>query len=98
MEVLTIRILTAILYIIIFETNPLPMKKSILKAIALTFVMCLVFSSCELLDCKTCELVTTTSGVETARGPEIPACGDELAEKESYLLEIGYTRTTYDCN
>jgi hypothetical protein len=98
MEVLTIRILTAILYIIIFETNPLPMKKSILKAIALTFVMCLVFSSCELLDCKTCELVTTTSGVETARGPEILACGDELADNESYSLTIGYNYTYYDCN
>ena len=98
MEVLTIRILTAILYITIFETNPLPMKKSILKAIALTFVMCLAFSSCELLDCKTCELVTTTNGVETNRGPEILACGDELADNENLSQTIGHNHTYYDCN
>ena len=86
------------LLLAIFETNPLPMKKSILKAIALTFVMCLAFTSCELLDCKTCELVVTTSGVETDRGPEILACGDELADNESYSQTIGYTYTYYDCN
>ena len=74
------------------------MKKSILKASALTFIMCLAFTSCELLDCKTCELVTTTSGVETARAPGILACGDELAANESYSQTIGYTYTYYDCN
>jgi hypothetical protein len=74
------------------------MKKSILKAIALTFVMCLAFSSCELLDCKTCELVTNTSGVETARSPGILSCGDDLADKESYSQTVGYQYTYYDCN
>jgi hypothetical protein len=74
------------------------MKKSILKAIAITFVMCLAFSSCELLDCKTCELVTLTSGSETARGTGIMSCGDDLADKEDYSLTIGNQYTYYDCN
>ena len=74
------------------------MKKSILRLLSLTFLMCLAFSSCELLDCKTCELVTTTNGVETARAPGILACGDELADKESYSQSIGNTYTYYDCN
>ncbi len=60
--------------------------------------MSLVFSSCELLDCKTCELVTLTNGVETARGPGVLYCGDELAEKEDYSQTIGSTYTYYDCN
>ena len=74
------------------------MKKSILKTVAVAFVMCLAFSSCELLDCETCELVTLTNGVETARAPGILACGDDLADKESYSQTIGYTYTYYDCN
>jgi hypothetical protein len=74
------------------------MKKSILRLFALTFLMSVAFSSCELLDCKTCELVTTTDGVETARAPGILVCGDELAEKESYSQSIGNTYTYYDCN
>jgi hypothetical protein len=74
------------------------MKKSILKAFALAFTLCLVLSSCELLDCETCELVTTTNGVETARAPGIPSCGDDLADKESYSQSIGSTYTYYDCN
>ncbi|MFC2080595.1 hypothetical protein ACFLR8_00110 [Bacteroidota bacterium] len=75
------------------------MKKSILKALALTFMMCIAVSSCELLeDCKTCELVTTTSGVETARGPGVLYCGDNLADKESYSQTIGSSYTYYDCN
>lgn len=74
------------------------MKNSILRVLALTFVMSLAISSCELLDCKTCELVTTTNGVETARGPGILACGDELAEKENYSESIGGVYTYYDCN
>ena len=73
------------------------MKKSILKAVAVTFIMCLALSSCELADCKTCELVSTTNGVET-RGPGILACGDDLADKESYSETIGGTYTYYDCN
>ena len=73
------------------------MKKSILKVLAITLVMCLAFSSCELLDCKTCELVTTSSGVETARGPGLLSCGDELADKESYSESIGAVYTYYDC-
>ncbi len=73
------------------------MKKSLLKALAITFMMSLAFSSCELLDCKTCELVTTSGGVETARGPGLIACGDELAEKESYSESIGGVYTYYDC-
>ena len=62
------------------------------------FLMTLCFSACELLDCKTCELVTTSGGVETARGPGVMACGDELAEKESYSQNIGNSYTYYDCN
>ena len=73
------------------------MKQSILKVLAITFLMCLAFSSCELLDCKTCELVTRTNGVETARGPGLLSCGDELAEKESYSENIGSVYTYYDC-
>ena len=73
------------------------MNKSILKAAALTFIMCIAFSSCELLDCKTCELVSITNGIET-RGPGILACGDDLADKESYSEQIGNTYTYYDCN
>ena len=69
------------------------MKQSILKVLAITFLMCLAFSSCELLDCKTCELVTTTNGVETARGPGLLSCGDELADKESYSERIGSVYT-----
>ena len=75
------------------------MKKSILKAIGLAFLMCLPFSSCELLeDCKTCELVTLTNGSETARSPGVLFCGEELEEKENYKLEIGDKYTYYDCN
>lgn len=73
------------------------MKKSILKALALTFLMTLAFSSCELLeDCKTCEMVSVTNGVET-RGPGILYCGDNLADKENYYETIGPTTTYYDC-
>ncbi|MFC2113395.1 hypothetical protein ACFLTA_09020 [Bacteroidota bacterium] len=74
------------------------MKKSILKAIAVTFIMCLALSSCELADCKTCELVVKTDGVETSRGPGILSCGDDLADKESFSQTIGNTYTYYDCN
>jgi hypothetical protein len=74
------------------------MKKGIIKASALAFLMSLAFSSCELLDCKTCELVTLTDGVETSRGPGIEYCGDELAEKENFSQTIGNTYTYYDCN
>ena len=74
------------------------MKKSILKLLVLTFVMALTVSSCELLgDCKTCELVSTVNGVETARGPGVLYCGDKLADKESYSQTIGGTYTYYDC-
>ena len=73
------------------------MKKSILKAIAMTFIMCLALSSCELADCKTCELVVKTDGVETSRGPGILSCGDDLADKENEVTEIGTHRTYYDC-
>ncbi len=85
------------LFLYLVQT-PVPMKKSILKALALAFLMCLAFSSCELLDCETCELVTETNGVETARGPGVLTCGDELADKESYSQTIGSTYTYYDCN
>ncbi len=75
------------------------MIKSILKAFTVAFLMCLILSSCEALkDCKTCALVTTVNGVETARGPGILYCGDNLAEKESYSLSIGDQYTYYDCN
>lgn len=73
------------------------MKKSILKALAIAFMMCLAFSSCELLDCKTCQLVTTVDGIETARSPGLLSCGDELAEKESYSESVGNVYTYYDC-
>jgi hypothetical protein len=73
------------------------MRKSVLKAFAWTFLMCLGMASCELLDCKTCELVSITNGVET-RGPGILYCGDELAEKESYSETVGGTYTYYDCD
>ena len=75
------------------------MKKGILKAMALAFLMSLALSSCEALeDCKTCALVTLTNGVETARGPGILYCGDNLADKESYSQTIGSLYTYYDCN
>lgn len=75
------------------------MKKGIIKASALAFLMSLAFSSCELLDdCKICALVTLTDGVETDRGPEVEYCGDELAEKENFSQTIGNTYTYYDCN
>jgi hypothetical protein len=75
------------------------MKASILKALGMAFLMCLALSSCEALeDCKTCALVTTTDGVETARGPGILYCGDNLAEKENYSLTIANRTTFYDCN
>ena len=74
------------------------MRKSILKALALAFLMGLILSSCEALeDCKTCALVTKTDGVETARGPGILTCGDNLADKESYSQSIANTYTSYDC-
>jgi len=73
------------------------MKKSILTASGITLLMCLAFSSCELLDCKTCEPVTITNGVET-RGPGILTCGDELAEKEDKYESYGNTTSYYDCN
>ena len=70
-----------------------------LKALALTLLMSFAISSCELLDCKTCDKVTTTSGVETGRLPGgVPSCGDDLAEKENYSQTIGYTYIYYDCN
>jgi hypothetical protein len=75
------------------------MKTSILKALALAFLMCLALSSCEALeDCKTCALVKLTDGVETERGPGILYCGDNLAEKEDYSLTIVNTYVYYDCN
>ena len=58
--------------------------------------MCLAFTSCELLDCKTCEPVTVTNGVET-RGPGILTCGDDLADKESKYETYGSTTSYYDC-
>jgi hypothetical protein len=82
----------------IFDVNPASMKRSIFKALAFSFVFFLAFSSCELLDCATCELVTLTNGVETARGPGVLYCGEELQEKESYSQTLGYTYTYYDCN
>ena len=86
-------------FIYIFDTNLLSMKKSIAKALALTFLMALSFSSCELLeDCETCELVTLTNGSETARGPGVLYCGDNLADKKSYSQTIGNIYTYYDCN
>ncbi|MCK4745447.1 MAG: hypothetical protein KAT15_00350, partial [Bacteroidales bacterium] len=66
------------------------MKKSIAKVFALTFLMALGFTSCVLLeDCETCELVTLTNGSETARGPGVLYCGDNLADKKSYSQTIG---------
>jgi len=73
------------------------MKKSILKILGVTILISLAVSSCELLDCKTCELVTTSNGIETARGPGLLTCGDELAEKESYSERVGSVYTYYDC-
>jgi len=74
------------------------MKQSTLKVLAIAFLMCMALSSCELFgNCKTCELVTTTNGVETARGPGLLSCGDDLADKESYSESIGSIYTYYDC-
>jgi hypothetical protein len=74
------------------------MKKTAYISIAVVFALCVGLSACELLDCKTCELVTRTNGVETARGPGRQFCGDELAEKESYSETVGNIHTYYDCN
>jgi len=73
------------------------MKKSILKLAGVSFVMSLAFTSCELLDCKTCVPVSVTNGVET-RGPGVLTCGDELAEKESKYETYGNTTSYYDCD
>lgn len=81
----------------IFELNPGFMKRNIIKASGLLVLMTMAVYSCELLDCKTCQLVTQTNGVETARAPGILSCGDELADKESYSQTIGNTYTYYDC-
>lgn len=73
------------------------MKKSILKALAIALLMGLASSSCDLLDCKTCEAVNVTAGVET-RGPGISTCGDDLAEKEDYYESYGpNSYSYYDC-
>jgi hypothetical protein len=76
------------------------MKKSILKALAISAIIAFTVSSCELLgDCKTCSKVTTVDGVETNRTVGILYCGDELAEKEnSSPVTIGSTTTYWDCN
>lgn len=85
-------------FIHIFGRNLHSMKKSILKAFILASLMGLLMSSCEALDdCKTCALVTETNGVETARGPGILYCGDNLAQKENYSETIGSLHTYYDC-
>jgi hypothetical protein len=77
--------------------NPQPVEKGILKTLAFALVMTSSFSSCEeILDCKTCEAVSVTNGVET-RGPGIRTCGDELAEKEDYYESYGNTTSYYDC-
>jgi hypothetical protein len=73
------------------------MAKGILKALSTAFLMFLALSSCEVLDCKTCEAVNVTNGVET-RGPDILTCGDELDEKEDYYESYGSNSYSYyDC-
>ena len=74
------------------------MKKSILKALAVALLIGLASSSsCNLLDCKTCEAVNVTSGVET-RGPGVLTCGDDLADKEDYYESYGSNSYSYyDC-
>jgi hypothetical protein len=73
------------------------MAKGIIRALSATLLMFLALSSCELLDCKTCEAVNVTNGVET-RSPGILTCGDELAEKEDYYESYGSNSYSYyDC-
>jgi hypothetical protein len=73
------------------------MAKGILKALSAAFLMFLALSSCELLDCKTCEAVNMTNGVET-RSPGVLTCGDELDEKEDYYESYGSNSYSYyDC-
>ena len=72
------------------------MKRSLFKALGISFALFLAVSSCELIDCKTCEKVTVVNGVET-RGPGVLTCGDELADKESEYINIGGQTTYYDC-
>ncbi len=71
------------------------MRKSILKVLTLTFLICLAVTSCEILeDCKTCEPVTNNNGTITT-GPGILTCGDDLERKESENVTVGNNTSSY---
>ena len=74
------------------------MKKKVFYAVALV-LMAVSFNSCELDDCKMCELVKYVDGVEDDRGTAIEYCGATLAAKEAlgtYSLG-GNITARWDC-
>jgi len=73
------------------------MKRRIAKALAITFLISMAFTSCELLDdCKTCEPVTNDNGSITT-GPGQETCGEDLDRKENENITVGTRTSYYNC-
>jgi len=71
--------------------------RNLLRRIGVLLFLAALIPSCELLeDCKSCTLVTDTSGVKTY-GSSATYCGTQLALKEAENVTIGGTTTYYDC-
>jgi len=73
------------------------MRKTLLRAFLLIFLIALI-PSCELLEeCKTCTLVTETDGVKSY-GSSGTYCGAKLVALETELpVEIDNTTTYWEC-
>jgi hypothetical protein len=54
--------------------------------------------SCEVSDCKNCEVVTYENGVEISRQSAVEYCGDDLNNVENQApVVIGNKKTVYEC-
>ena len=76
------------------------MKKSGFLFVGLFTIILLALSSCEISECKNCEVVTydAISGTEISRQAAIEYCGEALDDVENTPDQInGNTRTVWEC-
>lgn len=75
------------------------MKKKYIYAFSM-IALGLTLFSCEVSDCKNCEVVTydIPSGDEISRQSAVEYCGDQLNDIENQApVVIGNNRTVYEC-
>ncbi len=74
------------------------MKRTI-RIFSVIVLMTLALSACEeLLNCKTCRIVTYEDGVKVDEGTGVVYCGEELEEKENEPPTTIDNRTTqWEC-